>query len=153
MPVDIANGYHIERWVAVSSQHRYSESGATKKVLEEIMDEMIRICEDDKIKTVRTNIAVLANNIKTRLKYPIDEDCAIRTGALLTFIENEDPNKVDEFFTNKKIQLAHSNPEAYTFFLTTGLEFTKSYREQSDILIDTDYFRNRRTMLAGLLPA
>lgn len=153
MPVDVSNGYHIERFVAATSQQMYSESGATKAVITEIVDAILKTVEDDTVKMVRTNVAVLANNLKTRLKYPVDEDCSLRMGAILTFIENENPDKVEEFWIQKKIALAHSNSDAYTFFLSTGIEFTKSYREQSGTSIDMQYFNKRREMLRGLLPA
>jgi len=42
---------------------------------------MLELCNDEKnMKTLRTDVATLANNIKYRLSYPVDEDCALRMG-------------------------------------------------------------------------
>src|SRR6185295_14717018 len=75
MPEDVATGYHISRYVTAGAQNIYSASGATKDLLEAMMDKMLELCNDEKnIKTLRTDVATLANNIKYRLHYPVDED-------------------------------------------------------------------------------
>lgn len=152
--------YHKSREVAAMAQHSYSESGITPDYLKAITDELLKCVNDDKNKNVRSDISILTNNIKYRLAYPVDEDCAIRMGAILSFIEYKDgkkvisepTDKVEDFWTRKKVELAHLYPELYTFFLTWGVVNTPAYNNHSDISIDTDYFNKRRQALKALLP-
>lgn len=145
--------YHIERYIAATAQQIYSDSGATKDILNSLIDEILLKCNNERdIKLLRTDIGSLANNIKYRLAYPIDEDCAIRMGAILSFLDEEDPDKVLPFWTEKKVKMAHANPDAYTFFLTWGAINTPSYKEAFSTLIDMEYFSKRRIALKGLLP-
>jgi hypothetical protein len=161
MPEDIANGYHMSRYVAAGAQNIYSSSGATKDLLGAMMDKMLELCNDEKnIKTLRTDVATLANNIKYRLSYPVDEDCALRMGAIYTFIEGEDADVTDDFWTRKKLRLAKGDvsqnikpdPELYAFFLSTGLPFTPAWKEQSVTSTDLNYFSKREEALNSLLP-
>ena len=149
IPVEVTS-YHKSREVAAMAQQIYSESGATPQVIKSIAEEALRICNTAQEKQVRTDVGTLMNNLLYRLKYPVDEDCAIRMGAILCFMEDEDPNKTEDFWTQKKIELAHKSPEAYAFFLTMGINNTPAYNNRLDISIDTDYFNNRREILRGL---
>lgn len=157
IPQDITS-YHKSREVAAMAQHQYSESGITKEYLTAITDEGLKLVNDDKNKNVRSDMAVLWNNIKYRLAYPVDEMCAIRMGAVLSFLEykdgkqivSEDPNKTEDFWTRKKVEIALLHPELYTFFLTWGVVNTPSYNNRSDISIDMDYFNKRREAMMGL---
>jgi hypothetical protein len=151
IPAELSS-YHTQRYVAAMAQQIYSEAGATKDVLSAIMDNIIAICNDKDTKTAKTDIAVLANNIKYRLQYPVDEDCAIRMGAILSFMEGEDPNTISDIWTRKKVQLAHENQDLYTFFLTLGIVNTPEYKERLDTSIDMEYFNKRREVLAQLQP-
>lgn len=177
-PTNIAEGYHLSRKVQADHQVIYSNAGATEEQLNVAMDAILQYCNDSG-KLDRTNIAVIANDIKYRLKYPVDEHCAIRMGCILSFVEwdevvgqykqhnennptlsegdlypevrtrtvSEDPNKYDAFFTNVKFDLAMSNPDAYTFFLSWGIANTPKYREHLDILTSMDYFNKRKEAL------
>lgn len=125
MPQDAANGYHMSRYVAAGAQNIYAASGATKQLLGNMMDKMLELCNDEKnIKTLRTDIATLANNIKYRLRYPVDEDCALRMGAIYTLVEGEDADNTDDFWTAKKLawakgdaaQQIQPDPDMYAFF-------------------------------------
>lgn len=151
IPAEVS-AYHTQRYVAAMAQQIYSESGCTKDLLKSMMDNIITICNDKETRTAKTDIAVLANNIKYRLQYPVDEDCAIRMGAILSFMEVEDPNTISDVWTKKKVELAHTDPEVYTFFLTLGIVNTPAYKELLDISIDMNYFSKRREALNGLLP-
>ncbi len=161
MPEDIANGYHMSRYVAAGAQNIYASSGTTKELLGAMMDKMLELCNDEKnVKTLRTDIATLANNIKYRLSYPVDEDCALRMGAIYTFIDGEDPDVTDDFWTRKKLALAKGDsthnikpdPELYAFFLSIGLPFTPAWKERSDISTDLNYFSQRTEALNALMP-
>lgn len=156
-----ATDYHTHRYVEALNQQIYSNAGATPEVLIEVMNIIISKCNDEKdIKTLRTDIAALANSIVYRTKYPVDQTCALRMGAILTFMEydhegkliSEDPDKPDWFWINKKVQLALNNPELYTFFLTWGVANTPKYRELLDTLNDRDYFSKRMEAIMTLLP-
>lgn len=161
MPEDIANGYHMSRYVAAGAQNIYAASGATKDLLEGMMDKMLELCNDEKnIKTLRTDIATLANNIKYRLHYPVDEDCALRMGAIYTFIEGENPDATEDFWTKRKVLLAKGDaaqhiapdPELYAFFLSIGLPHTPAWSELSAISTGSDYFSQRAEMLNAMMP-
>lgn len=161
MPEDIANGYHMSRYVAAGAQNIYSSSGATKELLELMMNKMLELCNDEKnIKTLRTDIATLANNIKYRLKYPVDEDCALRMGAIYVFVEGENPDMTEDFWTKRKLVLAKGDatqnippdPELYAFFLSIGLPYTPAWSEQSAISTDSGYFNQRVEMLNAMMP-
>lgn len=154
MPNDLVNGYHISRKIASEAQNIYSSGGATKEVLEGIMNKILDEVNNEKSRNdrIRSNISILANNILYRLKYPLDENCAIRMGAIFTFLDGEDPDKVDPFWTEKKVKLAHNDPDAYAFFLTIGTALTPSYKESQQYLSDPDYFKTRTGMLKSLIP-
>lgn len=147
------NDYHLSRYVAANAQNIYSASGATKELLSSFMDEIIKRCNDEKdIKTLRTDIGVLCNNIKYRLKYPVDEDCALRMGAIYCFMEGEDPNEVSDMWTRKKVELARNDDALYSFFLTEGIKRTPSWIGLDNPLTNTDYSTKREQDLSALLP-
>lgn len=161
MPQDAGNGYHMSRYVAAGAQNIYAAGGATKDLLAAMMDKMLELCNDEKsVKTLRTDIATLANNIKYRLRYPVDEDCALRMGAIYTFAEGEDPDATEDYWTARKVAWAKGDvaqnippdPELYAFFLTIGITSTPAWKEQSGILTDSSYFKTRMDNLNGLQP-
>lgn len=154
MPNNMSDGYHISRYVAAQAQSIYSSAGATKEVLTAMMDNIIELCNNTKkpSPTLRTDIALIANNILYRTRYPLDEDCAIRMGAIYTFLEGEDPKEANDLWTQKKIRMAHTDSNLYTFFLTTGARFTPQYSALLHHLNGTDYFQMRNQVLAGLTP-
>lgn len=161
MPEDVANGYHMSRYVAAGAQNIYAAGGATKDLLSAMMDKMLELCNDEKnVKNLRTDIATLANNIKYRLRYPVDEDCALRMGAIYTLAEGEDPEQTEDFWTNRKIAWAKGDatqqiapdPELYAFFLSIGIVSTPAWKELSDTLTDTNYFKARKENLNALMP-
>lgn len=161
MPEDPANGYHMSRYVAAGAQNIYAAGGATKDLLGSMMDKMLELCNDEKnVKTLRTDVATLANNIKYRLRYPVDEDCALRMGAIYTLAEGEDAEQTEDFWTARKVAWAKGDaaqnippdPELYAFFLSIGITSTPAWKEQSDILSDSNYFRTRTDNLNALQP-
>lgn len=153
--------YHLSRYVAAGAQNIYSGAGTTKDALKAITDKMLELCNDEKnLKQLRTDLTVLAQNIQYRLKYPIDEDCAIRMGAIYVFMEDEEPDEVHDLFTRRKIMMAKgdlankipADPELYAFFLNTGIANTPAWRESETDLSDTAYFRTREEALSALVP-
>lgn len=145
--------YHLSRYVAANAQNIYSACGTTKETLTVFLNEMVKRCNDAKdTATIRTDIAILANNLLYRIKYPVDEDCAIRMGAIYCFIDGEDPEDVSDMWTRKKMELAKSAPATYSFFLTLGIRYTPSWNGLDSPLTSTDYLTNRDTELAALSP-
>lgn len=154
--------YHMSRYLAAGAQNIYSSSGATRDVLSAIADRVLSICNADKKQadTWRSDISTLMNNVKYRLQYPIDEDCAIRMGAIYCFMEEENPDEMHDVYTRKKIAMAKgdpingipADPELYAFFLNLGVKSTQSWKEYETLLEDTDYFLNRQETLSSMTP-
>lgn len=144
--------YHISRFIAAKAHQAYAESGTTRELLDKMMSEITRMCNDTSKnnETLRTDIAVLAENIKYRLHYPVDEDAALRMAAIYTIMENENPDQVDNSWTTRKVVLAKKNPELYAFFLTTGIAFIPGYKEHLHHLKDGEYFLKREEILQSL---
>lgn len=152
---------HATRYVEIINQQIYSDSGADKDVLDKTMDAIINICNEEKnSKTIKTDIAALANSIKYRLRYPVDQHCAMRMGCLCSYYEEDiidpDGNKTtisettdsfDGYWLQKKQFLALNDPEWYAFFLTWGIANTPTYKEHLDTLTDMDYFLKRAEMI------
>jgi len=150
MPVDITS-YHKSREVAMQAQERYSKAGISKEVLNDIATRALEMVnKTNAIDTLRTDMAVLWNNLLARMNDPVDELCAIRMGAVACFLDNEDPDKVEIAFTDRKIKLAFEHPDLYAFFLDTGISFTPTYSNLLRGLNVEDYLNNRREMLKGL---
>ncbi|WP_276135030.1 hypothetical protein [Polluticoccus soli] len=161
MPEDVASGYHLSRYVAAGAQNIYSAGGATKDLLGAMMDKMLELCNDEKnVKSLRTDIATLANNIKYRLKYPVDEDCALRMGAIYSFVEDENPDTTEDYWTRRKLVLAKGDatqnispdPDLYAFFLSIGMPYTPSWSELLPGSIGSSYFSQRTETLNALQP-
>ena len=165
VPVNVATGYHTSRYVEVLNQQIYANAGATKETLQNVLEDMVLRCNKQQEKdTFRTDIAALANSLLYRLKYPVDQHCALRMGALLCFMEydviadeklttyTEDPDKCDIHWLQRKEQLALNNPDAYAFFLQMGISNTPAYREVFDTLNDSEYFLERERTINSLMP-
>jgi len=155
IPNDNAEGYHASRYAAGQAQNIYSSAGATPEMLNALMDKMISLCNDTKkqTSTLRTDIGTLANQVKYRTKYPVDEDCCLRMSAIYCFMDGEDPNKCVNAWIDKKVRLAKEHPALYTFFLHMGIEFTPFYRELSKDLKDTAYLMTRSEAIRALTPS
>lgn len=152
--------YHISRYVAAGAHNIYSSVGASKEVLTAVLDKMLTLCNEDKNNnSMRTDIAILANNLKYRMQYPVDEDCALRMGAIYCFLEDENPDETHDVFTRKKLLYAKGNgldipadPDLYAFFLNLGVQSTPSWKEYVTVLQDTDYLTSRQVTLNSLMP-
>jgi len=157
VPTNIATGYHHSRYVEAMHNDIYARSGATKEVIRTLAEEMIIICNDELNKAkMRTDIALLANNLLYRTQNPIDQHCAIRQGALLCFMEtdeaSEDPDTVKYEWQQRKEALAFADPDLYTFFLTLGHSNLEAYDKALNTLIEEDYFNNRAQVLQTMSP-
>lgn len=157
-PVNIMEGYSTQRYVEAINQQIYANSGTNKEVLEDVMNEIIKRCNDDRNKSIRTEIGALAQSILYRIEYPVDQHCAVRMGAILSFVEHdiegktiaEPADKIETVWLKKKEELAFSNDEAYTFFLTWGIVNTPTYKEVFDFTNALEYFRIRTEALRSL---
>ncbi len=150
MPEDVTS-YHLSRRVAAGAQDIFSASGATKELLGALVKQMLEMCNSDKpAATFRTDIGTLCNNLLYRMQYPVDEHCAIRMGSIYVFAEGEDPDKLEDFWTQRKTAHALNDPVLYSFFLTLGIELTPSWADLKDTLTDTAFLQSRRDALQGL---
>lgn len=148
IPTNIMEGYHTSRYIEANNQIIYADAGATAQTLEYAMDEIIKRANDRQWESARTDIAGIAQSIKYRLKYPVDNLCAIRMGAILCFAEEngveEDPDTCLSFWLEKKMTYAMKYPEWYSFFLTWGVSNLEQYRNRLDTLSGLDYFQKRK---------
>lgn len=155
--------YHMSRYIAAGAQNVYSASGATKELLERYIDKIVDICNNERNKdTIRTDIGTLCNNLKYRMRYPVDEDCALRMGAVYCIMEGEDPDTVNPKDTERKVSMAKgvfdknipADPDLYAFFLSIGLQSTPSWKEYEADISNLDYFKDRNKALETMtLPA
>lgn len=142
--------YHASRYVEMNNQMIYANAGVDKDTLRAVIDKVIELCNDDNVKTVRTDVGSYMNMLKYRTQYPVDEKCSIRMGCLLCFTDNE-PNEYNSAYQANKMSLATQYPEVYAFFLTMGISNIKQYREHLDTLNVMDYFNNRRETMQMLI--
>jgi hypothetical protein len=134
--------YHMSRYLAANAQNMYSAAGVTPDVINAICDRMIQAVNDKKI----TDVAVLANNLKYRTKYPVDENAVLRMAMIYSFVDGEDPDKCENHWTEWKMKKILAEPEAYSFFLPIGIELTPAYNEYLAEISQTS-FSQRRMML------
>ncbi|KAB1228459.1 hypothetical protein [Chryseobacterium viscerum] len=139
--------YHMSRHLAASAQNMYSASGITPTVLNAICDQMIQAVNDKKI----VDVAVLANNLKYRTKYPVDEHATLRMAMIYSFVDREDPDKCENHWTEWKLKRILDEPEAYSFFLPVGLELTPAYSEFLQE-VSLSSLNQRRMMLETMQP-
>lgn len=152
--------YHTIRYIEALNWQTFASCGVTKDKLKALTDKILEICNDDKSKTFRTDVASIANLIQYAMKYPVDEHCGVQLGCMLSFIEwesnnvvvSEDPNKIEDLAMKKKLELALNNPDAYAFFLGWGIANIPEYRTHFDISTASTYFQQRKQALTAILP-
>lgn len=158
--VDIKN-LHASRYVEVVKQNMYAGSGATEETIRQHLDAIIELCnQTGELKTIRTDIAGIANALKMRTKFPIDKHVAVRMGIVMTFAEivekgeviRENPDECIQHWLDKKMELALKHPALYSFFFTMGAISMPAYNEHLDSLNDLDYFDTRMMNLMAMLP-
>lgn len=160
-PVEVTK-YHNSRHIAARVQDLYSQSGATKELQAQYYNEIERLCLEGIQRNAKENfmaINTLMANLKYRHAYPIDDMCAIRMGAIYCFLEDENPDTVNAFYTQKKVEYAlgkglelSADPDMYAFFLDMGIAYTPSWQGSLDHLNDTAYFETRSEKLRELSP-
>lgn len=159
-PAD-STDYHMSRYVAAGAQEIYASCGATKELTGKMYEEMKKICDEahsNKNLSGYMQINTLLDNLLYRHAYPVDELCALRMGAILSFLPNEDPEAIYDAHTRKKVALAlgdentPGDPELYAFFLTLGVVHTPAYTGLLATLIDSDYLERREVALRSLRP-
>lgn len=152
MPANESMGYHVSRYQEAGQQHVYASCGITREYMDAITHQMLEVINDKK-KYQLSDVAVLVNNLRYRLQYPVDEDCALRMSAVYIFVEGEDPAIPQREWINKKLEWAKSDPDLYAFFLNMGLMFTPSWKEYLPGINEiNDYLTNRQQILSSLLP-
>lgn len=156
-PVNVTD-YHKSREVEATIQNIYSNAGATAEFLASICDEGLAMLERDD-KNLKQNVAAILSNIKFRTKYPVDGLCAVRMGAILSYLEYttetgviSEPEVASYAWINKKVQLASDDPKLYDFFFRWGVRNTHAYLEHLDTLSDQDYLSRRNEQIRSLYP-
>lgn len=149
--------YHLSRYIEAGAQAMYSAAGTTKDYLDKITKVMLDKCNKEKsTEQLRTDMAILINNIRVRLSYPIDEDAALRTGAIYTFIEGEEPDRVDAYWLRKKMDMCKGEKpdmELYSFFLNMGVELTPEWKQSLNPLETIEeYLTIRQRKLHEMTP-
>lgn len=139
--------FHVSRHISAQAQNIYSSAGCTREVINELVSNSLELINQNKL----SDVAVLMNNLKYRLQYPVDEDASLKMGLIYTFIQGENPNTCENHWTEKKLQIIKQDPTAYTFFLSKGLLLTPNYQEYLQE-ISHDYFIKRKMTLKTLIP-
>lgn len=145
------NKYHLSRFVEAQNQNIMASCGMTKDKLLQVANEMIKLCNEQDYKQLRTDIGALANYMKYCTQYPIENECALKVGCIFTFIDGEDPNVINRHFEQTKLNLARNNADAYAFFLSMGMRNIPEYSQILNTSEAMDYSK-RQEMLMSLLP-
>jgi hypothetical protein len=138
------NNYHLSRYVAAGVQNIYSASGSTSEYLDAITSQMLDIINTGSKERIISDVSVLTNNIRYRLKYPVDQDCAIRMGAIYVMHEDENPDEVNPQVTSKKVQWAKEDAGLYDVLFTVGVTHTPSWIEPLKDLGEMQTYLSRR---------
>lgn len=154
VPSDVTTGYHKSRELAMAAQERYSSGGISKQLLQAMCGKALEmINKQNALDTLRTDMSVLWNNLRARTEHPVDEYCAVRMGAIGCFVEGEDPDRVIEVWTNRKMAFAAEHPDIFTFFLNWGVALTPEYSSLLRGLSIQDYLTEREQMMQQMLPS
>lgn len=153
--------YHMMRYIEALNWQTYATCGTSKDKLSAIADELLRMCNEEKPRTIITDVAAIAQVLKYSLQYPVDQHCSLNMGAVLSFIEYEDngrlvfenPDKIEPLFQQKKIALAMNNPDAYAFFLSWGIANIPEYKSHLSISTASDYLTKRREVIMQMIPS
>lgn len=148
----LASTLHTSRKVEADIQNMYSVAGVTADYLRKMCDEALKMLENDpKGETLRQNMIAIFNQIRYRTTTPVDSLCLLRMGCIFAFLEmdNGTAEPVDSqiAWTDAKMRIAQSSPEAYDFFLRLGIVNTPSYFNLLDTLRSQDYFSQREEMI------
>lgn len=145
------NSYHLSRHIAAGVQNIYSGAGTTKDYLNAITEQMLDIINSGNKAKIISDLSVLVNNIRYRLSSPVDQDAAIRMGAIYVLHEDEPADEVNAAWTSKKMKMLLNDRELYELFFSEGVEYTPSWIEPLSGLGEmTPYLKRREETLASL---
>lgn len=142
--------YHKCRELAMQAQEVYSRCGISKEVLQSFINELTERANNSKINTLRTDIGVIANNLQYRLNNIVDEEIALKMGAIACFTGDENPNELHEPYTKLKLDIARKNSHVYDFFLHLGVACIPDYAQLLRGLQIREYLTQRNEVLSGL---
>ncbi|MEG1199967.1 MAG: hypothetical protein RSD53_11280, partial [Algoriella sp.] len=74
-----------------------------------------------------------------------------RMAMIYHFIDGENPDSCENHWTEEKLKLVKQDPEAYSFFLPIGLQFTPVYQEFLTE-VSTNSLEQRRMTIQQLTP-
>lgn len=153
-PKDV-NKYHVSRYIAAGAQNIYASCGTTKEYMDAITSNMLDIINTGNAKRIISDMAVLVNNLRYRLKHPVDEDCALRIGAIYSIMETENPDEVNGMVTTEKIKMCRTDAALYEFFFHLGLVSVPAWQGQLNSLEEMPAYltkRNEALMSLSLSP-
>lgn len=139
------NNYHVSRYVAAGVQNIYAGAGTTKDYLNAITQQMLDIVNTGNKERIISDMAVLVNNIRYRLQYPVDQDAAIRMGCIYIIHEDEDPDEVSAQWMQRKMEMVKDDPQLYEVFFQVGVTYTPSWIEALKNLGEMQTYLNRRS--------
>lgn len=145
------NSYHLSRYVAAGVQNIYSGAGTTAEYLDSITNQMLEIINNGSTIRIISDMAVLVNNIRYRLKYPVDAEAALRMGCIYLIHEDEDPFEMNPSWVTKKLKMIEDDAELYEKFFFVGVTHTPSWKEPlKDLGEMQTYLTNRQSALTSL---
>lgn len=145
------NNYHLSRYVAANVQDIYASCGTTPDYMDSITNRMLDIINTSNVDRIKSDLSVLVNNIRYRLKYPVDQDAALRMACCYIIHEDENPDEVNPHWMQKKLEWCKSDGKMYEVFFSHGVTFTPSWKERlSDLGEMTVYLNQRNEALMSL---
>lgn|SRR5690606_3489487 len=148
-PKDKLNGYHLSRKIAFETTDAYSRAGISAEALAQLVKKGKEVIFGNNVQYSKKLDAANAilDEIQYRLTYPKDEEIALKKASYFLLIDGEDPNRISDTFTKKKLEIAYDCPDTYAFFLAI-CEQSQSYSNLSpESLLDEDYLRTRAEII------
>lgn len=121
------------RLAAFESLSRQSELKIRDRNLIDIFDTFNKLA----IEKDYANITQLSAYAKSVIQQIANQNILLEIGSVFIIIEGEDENDLQQYWTNKKIELALSNNEIAAFFLRTSincLNLLRSNTQSSSIM-------------------
>ena len=123
------------RLSAFEALTRQSEMKIRDKNLIDIFDQFTKLAIDKDF----ANITQLAAYAKSVIQQIANQNILLEIGSIFIVLEGEDENDLQEFWTNKKMQLALSNNEIAAFFLQTSISCLNLLKSNMQNLNTTNY--------------
>lgn len=103
-----------QRLLSVQEATNFAELGLSKEEHMALLDLTIDTFNKGKF----TEAAAVIHHMKARMLIDFSETALLQLAASYYVIDEEDPDKYDLGFEEKKVEMLHRNPEAKAFFLS-----------------------------------